>query len=667
MTKHHAIFDSEIIGKEKPHFLVKVKIHETGEMFTFWHHKRGHTAKLERMLQREDLTWIGFNSENFDRPVIAAAIAGYDEHDLKQIAQAIINEELRSWETYREFNLDFIEYDHIDLKEVPPGVMLSLKVYEGRMHAPNLQDMPFPHDYDLKTPKEFKIVEAYCENDIAETERLFNTVRKEIELRVQLGEQYDIDLRSKSDAQCAEAVLKKVCNIRSKDKIVPRHVEFRCPDFIQTDSVLINKLIDKIQDHLFKINHANGSPEFPDFLTDPIALNSGVYQFGIGGLHSKHDVRYYEEASSSLMMSDIDAASYYPNIIMKAGLIPELGGGKGEAFLKAYMDIYEARIAAKRAGDKRTANTLKILLNGTYGKLGSIYCSFYAPELMLATCLIGQLNLLCLIYELEKIKGVYIASANTDGIMICYPPSKRNQVLKTIQANAKQTGFEYEETPYTKAAMRDVNSYICITAEREKVIIPPKGKLQVLPASPAEAKRKGAYAEAGVMKNVSPTFQICAEAATQYLLHGTAVEKTIRACDDIREFVSIRGVTGGGVQHTYEVEVDDWIGEPRNWRRPHWPDDKKSETRVSRPKPVLEGRGGTPFGRVARWYMTTQTLPPITYIKSGNAVAGTKGGKLCMQLPDKLPKDLDYDWYIAYAQELLGNAGVPGFETFAAK
>lgn len=667
MAKQHAIFDCELIGTNKPHFLVKVKIIETGEILTFWHHKRGHTAKLEKLLLSDKYVWVGFNSENFDRPLIAAAIEGYDEIDLKNIAQVIIDEQLRSWQTYREFDIDFLEYDHIDLKEVPPGVMLSLKIYEGRMHSPTIQDMPFDHTHDLTTPKEFKLVEKYCENDIHETERLFNTVRKEIDLRIQLGEQYDLDLRSKSDAQCAEAILKKVCLIGNKDKIVPRHVEYRCPDFIQTDCPQINELIDKIHDHLFKINHANGSPEFPEFLTEPIHLNGGIYQFGIGGLHSKHDVRYYEQSHAHLMISDIDAASYYPKIMLSAGLLPDLGGGKGEAFIRAYNEIYEARIAAKRSGDKRTANTLKIVLNGTFGKLGSIYCAFYAPELMLAVTLTGQLNLLCLIWELEKIKGVYIGSANTDGIMICYPPSKRKQVLKVVQANAKRTDFEYEETPYSIMAMRDVNSYVAMTEEREKVIIPPKGEIKVLPPSPPELKRKGVFAKAGVMENVSPTFQICADAAAKYLLDATSVEDTIKACTDIRQFISIRNISGGGVQHTHEVEVDDWIGEARNWRRPHWPDDKKSETRVSRPAPALEGRGGVPFGRVARWYMTTQQLPAITSVKSGNTVAGTKGGKLCLTLPDTLPADLDVNWYIDYAKELLGNAAVPGFEAFASK
>lgn len=664
MTRQHLIFDTELIGKHAPVFLVRTYNRQTREFTEFWHDKRGHTAKLEKMLLSDAYTWIGFNSENFDRPLIAAAVMGYDEVSLKHIAQCIIEDELRSWETYRDFNIDFIEYDHIDLMEVPPGVRMSLKTYMGRMHSPTIQDLPFEHDHD-PSPSERKIISKYCGNDLTETARLHDTVSEEIELRVELGDHYGLDLRSKSDAQCAEAILKKVCGIGKGDKVVPRFVEYRVPDFIQTDCEAINELMDQLENHLFKINHANGSPEFPEFLSEPFELNSGVYQFGIGGLHSKHDVQFFVESSETLMISDVDAASYYPNIMILAGLIPNLGGNKGQLFLDTYRNIYEDRIAAKRSGNKRKAGTLKIVLNGTFGKLGSIYCSFYAPELMLAVTLTGQLNLLCLIWELEKIKGVRVASANTDGIMICYPPSKRNQVIKVVQANAKRTGFEYEETPYKRVAMRDVNNYATVTEERESVIVPPKGKVVVVPAAPPVAKRKGVYAKAGVMENVSPTFQICAEAAVQYLLNGTPVEDTIRQCQDIREFISIRNVKGGGVQHEREVEVDDWVlVEDHDSAKNVWmsPRTGKKATRKSRPKPLLVGEGGKPFGRVARWYMTTKQMPAITYVESGNTVAGTSGGKLCLTLPDKLPKDLDYDWYIATAENLLAVAGVPGFK-----
>ena len=50
-SKLHAIFDTEIIGHIKPIFLTCIEIVETGERFTFWHDKRGHTKKLTAMLE----------------------------------------------------------------------------------------------------------------------------------------------------------------------------------------------------------------------------------------------------------------------------------------------------------------------------------------------------------------------------------------------------------------------------------------------------------------------------------------------------------------------------------------------------------------------------------------------------------------------------------------
>jgi hypothetical protein len=56
--------------------------------------------------------------------------------------------------------------------------------------------------------------------------------------------------------------------------------------------------------------------------------------------------------------------------------------------------------------------------------------------------------------------------------------------------------------------------------------------------------------------------------------------------------------------------------------------------------------------------MTTEQLPPITYIGSGNTVPLTTGAKLCLTLPKTLPKDLNKDWYVAHAQQILCDIGL---------
>lgn len=644
--KKHAIFDTECIGDKAPVFLTCVKIHETGEKFTFWHDKRGHTAKLEKMLKRDDLTWVGFNSENFDRPMIAAAVMGHDEEDLKMLATHIIENEMRSWQTYKTFNLDFIDYDHIDLIEVAPGVMVSLKTYAGRMGYPTMKDMPFDHRHDV-TPAERKEVEQYCFNDIGVTEKLFVSLKPELELRAELSAEYGIDLRSKSDAQIAEAILKKRVGIASFDKVIPRAIEYRAPDFIRSENQLINNLIEALESTEFKINRANGSPELPSFLEEPIKLGCGVYKCGLGGLHSQHDTCVHFEATDKILYSDFDVASYYPNIMMKAGLVPRLGGDRGQKFLDEYRHIYEARIAAKRAGNKKVSNSLKITLNGTFGKLGNMYCSFYSPDLMLAVTISGQLNLLCLIDELEQIPQVFVRSANTDGVLVEYPAKQRTKVLKVFERNAKRTGFEYEETPYRTVAMKDVNNYVAVTVD---------GKI----------KGKGLYAEKSLMKN--PTMQVCADAVSAYLKDGILPEEFIPTVTDMADFVAIRNVKGGGVQHTKTQIVDEWeLVEDFGTAENKWVCriTGKVKHRKSRPEPVEWYTGGEPFGRVARWYMTKQDLPPITYCGSGNKVPKTEGAKLCMTLPNKKPADLDIDWYIDEARRMLASMGVKEFAEYA--
>ncbi len=600
---------------------------------------------LAKMLTNPDYTWVGFNSENFDRPLIALAMdPQYDVHGIKDLATIIIEDRLRSWQTYKQFNIDFIEYDHIDLFEVVPGVMINLKTYAGRIGYKTMVDLPFHHDTDL-TPAQCKVLETYCLNDLGVTEALFKTQQTELELRVEMSAEYNIDLRSKSDAQVAEAILKKRVGIGTGTKEIPRSVSYKAPDFIVTDSPVINELVDLLQRFPFVLNRGNGSPTAPQFLNDEVVVGSGAYQCGVGGIHSTHDKCMYLEATDDLLLSDFDVASYYPNIMLKAGLAPKLGGDKGKKFLEEYRHIYEARMEAKRAGNKKVANALKICLNGTFGKLGSMFCSFYAPELMLAVTLTGQLNLLCVINELTKIKGVSVKSANTDGMLVAYKPNTRDKVLKVFAKNAKRTGFEYEETPYAKYAAKDVNNFVALK---------PDGKV----------KTKGLYTlndpkenPLYLMKN--PTMDVCTRMVIDYMREGVIPNDSIDRYTDMKDFVAIRNVKGGGIQFDGYKKVDDWVEtEPGNWRRPEWSSLKASVKRKSRPPPVDVGVGGIPFGRVARWYMTTNDMPPLSYLSNNSQVPKTEGARICMTLPDELPKDLNKQWYIDEAYEILESIGV---------
>lgn len=310
---------------------------------------------------------------------------------------------------------------------------------------------------------------------------------------------------------------------------------------------------------------------------------------------------------------------------------------RDKSFLQA--KLAELKIEYRRL--KVEVSTKKLYCNGTFGKLGSPYSAFYSPDLMLAVTLTGQLNLACLIYDLEFNPNIKVLSANTDGIMVQYPARLRDKVLRKIAENAERTGFEYEETPYSKVALTNVNNYLAVTTD---------GKV----------KRKGLYAATSLKKN--PTNSVCSNMAVDYLTSGTHPSVSIEKYTDIRDFVAIRVVKGGGVVYDRMEEVDDWVQvADREWCRQEWIDTgstRASVKRVSRPKPVEIGIGGTRFGRIARWYMSTDAGLPINYLGSGNKVPKTDGAKLCMNLPSSLPADIDKQWYINETISMLSDMGV---------
>lgn len=639
------VFDCELIGTHDPVFLVRTKNVDTGARQSFWWHKKGHMAKLDKLL-KTDALWISFNGIGFDVPLISAALAGRTPIELKLLAAHIIERRMRPWQVAQIGGFQLIEIDHIDLIEVAPGVKVSLKSYMGRMYHPTLVDMPFDHTTDLTRPKDLKILEHYCGNDCDGTERLYLSLTNELALRCEMSEEYGIDLRSKSDAQVAEAVLKIRLGITKSSKATPPlSVRYTAPSLIKTTNPGLRALITRLEAQHFEINPDTGSPLLPEWLeASPVRIKNGVYKFGIGGLHSQHDLRLHVEEGEH-MISDFDVISYYPTIILNCQLTPQLAGGKGAEFLSEYREIYERRLEAKRAGNKTVANSLKITLNGTFGKLGSIYSAFYSPDLMLAVTLTGQLNLLCLISDIESVRGAEVISANTDGIMVRYTPEARERVLKVLAKNARHTGFEYEETRYRRVAMKDVNNYIAITAD-DKI------------------KAKGLYAPVGLQKN--PTMEACSDAAIAWLKTGRPIHESLRANTEWGAFTAMRTVNGGGVQHKRVDLVDDWVlvkdlgTKDNEWARQAWIDEGSDKVlrRKSRPHPVEVGTGGTPFGRVARWYMTTESMPAITYVGSGKQVPKTEGARLCLTLPEQMPPDLDFDWYIRETVSMLADMGV---------
>jgi len=155
--------------------------------------------------------------------------------------------------------------------------------------------------------------------------------------------------------------------------------------------------------------------------------------------------------------------------------------------------------------------------------------------------------------------------------------------------------MEHEE--FASCHIRDVNNFVNITVD---------GKV----------KAKGVYGDVSLKKGLQTP--VVFRAVREWLRSGIPIKETIDSCTTVNDFLSARTVNGGAM-----------------WK-------------------------GSYVGKMVRWYYSKQGAP-IHYKKNGNQVPKTAEGNgvfPMMDLEDRLPKDLDYQWYYDEAVKMLADLGV---------
>lgn len=554
-------------------------------------------------------TIITFNGNGYDIPMVSAALAGWGNARLKQLSDKLVTSKDPAWMVCSNIGLDMVKCDHIDIINVAKG-MVSLKIYGGRLHFPKLQDLPYHHDTAL-TMEQIIEVDKYNINDLDTTIALYESLKKQINLRIEMSEEFGIDLRSKSDAQIAEAVIRNEFKKAGVDNLKPPSLprgytfKYQTPVIIEFKDPTISRVFDRLLAEEFKLSEA-GKPEMPLWLKKTkIQIGGRKYSMGIGGLHSNEKKQYVTRETDDDVIADFDVASYYPSIILQQGVYPKQ---LGRRFLEIFDWLVTRRLAAKAAGDTVLAEILKIVINGIYGKLGSKWSIMYSPDLLLQTTFTGQLALLMLIETLED-NGINVISANTDGIVTKYKKHQEELVGRIIWDWMLQTSYQLERNDYRTVASLDVNGYLAIKMDGSV-----KGKKNF---ACIETDDKTGKIVPRLALDKNPDRTIVYRAVAEFLVNGTPIEDTVRGCDDIRQFVAIRQVTGGAV----------------------WRDEE--------------------LGKAVRMYYSNEVdiEEALRYVKDGRKVANSGGCRPALNLPAELPADINYDRYIAEAYETLTKVG----------
>ena len=627
------------------YFLLMICDVESGEIlhsFEMYNDERIDHSILDVANAMKRYTLISFNGLRYDDLIVTAYLNGATNAQLKAISDEIINKRMMPWIFERKYSVSIPKWDHIDLIEPSFGAA-SLKVYGARLGATKLQELPLHHK-SLIMPHQLAPMRHYCQNDNIVTGILAKELNGAIKLREEMSREFGIDLRSKSDAQIAEAILASeaqklgITLKKPNMKTYPKQFKYEPPVFIyfQTDRMknLLNvtKSLDyklspahkiikpkelglvrfysddaeglEIERRLEELGNAEDLQNIKEIKAEIAKLKKRqkeltikAYNMQIGGLHSKDD-RGSHYSDQNYNIFEIDVSSFYPNIIIQSGsYIPSMGK---VAFQRIYQGLLnkkndattQLRELAKQGVDsgteynqlKTTIATVKILSNGTFGKFSNHYSKLYAPNLLISTTLTGQLSLLMLL-ELFHKEGVHVLSANTDGINVRVTKGEEAYVNSVVKWWCETTGFVMDYNYYKSIHYRDVNNYFTVM---------PDGKVKGI----------GIFAGDGIRK--SPANSIVRDACFAYVKDGICPWDTIKYCTDITKFLTLKKVTGGAV------------------------------------------KDGTPLGATIRWYRSTTTMTPINYESNGNQVAGSTRGVPLMDLPDSIEEicDIDYEFYV---------------------
>lgn len=215
---------------------------------------------------------------------------------------------------------------------------------------------------------------------------------------------------------------------------------------------------------------------------------------------------------------------------------------------------------------------------------------------MIQVTITGQLALLMLIESIASLPYTEVISANTDGVMVRCNRSMEQEVVARVKEWETTTGFTTERADFDAVFARDVNNYIGFKLD-------------------GGTKSKGAYGK-GLPLHKNPNNEICGDAVIDHLLFGADVEETVNLCDDIRKFITVRTVKGGA---KFREE---------------------------------------PIGKVVRWYYSKDSTDAIYYVTNGYTVPKTEGCKPLVILPLEIPEDLNREWYIQEAKNMVSDLGV---------
>lgn len=440
----------------------------------------------------KDEIFVSYNGRHYDQYIFKGILCGFDP---KEINDYIIVDKQPGWQFSDLFNkIQLYNYDAAKLND---GGLKTLESYMGNDIRETSVD--FNIDRPL-TRQEIRETLKYCTHDVEQLIEVFMHRKSDFDAHMGLITKFGLPLSyiNKTPVQLSAKIL-NCQRIEHNDAY----------DVTFVDTLRLNKYtavktwFKRQLDYLQRFGEYNKEALKIDIAGVP-------HSFGWGGAHGAR-LKYHGKG----LFLHIDVESYYPLLMIVYGFLT-----RNSQTPEKFREIYETRVALKRAGKKAEQAPYKIVINGTFGISKDPTSTAYDPRQANNICINGQLLLVDLIEKLEAVIGFELIQSNTDGLIIKIPDTDEafEQTDDICYEWETRTGMKLAFDVITEIYQGDVNNYV-FKFENGKV------------------ERKGSYLqESNSLKN---DLAIVNTALVAYMIDGVPVEKTINECNDINQFQKV--------------------------------------------------------------------------------------------------------------------------------
>lgn len=430
---------------------------------------RGEGHKIVRMInpkpeEIEDLLkfrLVGFNCRRYDNHIIYARLMGYNNEQIYNLSQRIINGERNAFfgEAYNLSYTDIYDFASAGNKKSLKKLEIEMGIHHQELGLP--WDQPVPENL---WPK----VSEYCDNDVIATEAAFDYLSADWTARQILADLAGLTVNDTTNTLTTRFIFGKNKTPQSQFcyRDMSKPVKSLNPE--------VKKFLDEACPEMMSQRHGPEKSLLPYFPGYKFEAGVSTYKgetVGEGGY-------VYAEPGMHYHVALLDIASMHPHSLIAECLF-------GPEFTRRFREIVEGRVNIKHEawdivntmlggvltpyvqkvinGEMKTkdlANALKTAINSVYGLTSANFDNPFRDirnkDNIVAKR--GALFMIDLKEEVQK-RGFTVAHIKTDSIKI---PNATPEIIQFVMDFGRKYGYTFEhEATYDRMCLVNDAVYIC--------------------------------------------------------------------------------------------------------------------------------------------------------------------------------------------------------------